>query len=101
LPTSTGLGDFWDAHRRFLRISSQKEVFIKAVINQSTQVQDLRKSIEIIKEVNPGCVLVLQPDANEEYESLKGKIEFFREICDKENIVTCVIPQLHKIVGVK
>jgi organic radical activating enzyme len=101
LPTSTGLGDFWDAHRRFLRISSQKEVFIKAVINQSTQVQDLRKSIEIIKEVNPGCVLVLQPDANEEYELVKEKIEFFREICNKEDLVTCVIPQLHKMVGVK
>jgi len=101
LPSSTGLKPFWDAHREFLKISSEKEVFLKAVICQSTQEQDLRQAISIIKEINPAVVLVLQPDSSQDYRLIKEKIDTFSEICTEENIVTCILPQVHKLAGVK
>jgi len=101
LPSSTGLEPFWDAHRQFLKISSKKEVFLKAVICQSTQEQDLRQGISIIKEINPSVVLVLQPDSAQDYSRIKEKINIFKDICREENIAACILAQVHKLVGVK
>jgi 7-carboxy-7-deazaguanine synthase len=101
LPSSTGSGSFWPQHRRFLEISSRKDVFVKAVICESTVEGDLREAIKVIKEVNPGVILVLQPDSSEPYANIEEKIKRFKCICITENIAVCIIPQMHKIVGVK
>ena len=99
LPTSTGLGDFWHKHRKFLEIASRKEVFIKSVICASTQESDLLMALEMIKEVNKSVLLVLQPDTHGENGDLSRKLEAFRDISLKHHITTCIIPQIHKIVG--
>jgi len=99
LPSSTGMGDFWEAHEKFLRIASSREVFIKAIICSSTKEEDLRLTLEMIKNVNKTAVLVLQPNAFERDEFLVKKMEDFRDICFQERISTCIIPQLHKILG--
>ena len=99
LPSSTGLGSFWEAHERFLRIASHKEVFIKAIICSSTKEEDLRFTIEMIRNVNKAVMLVLQPNSLENDELLSGKMESFRNICFQEKISTCIIPQIHKIIG--
>ena len=99
LPSSTGMGDFWETHERFLRIASRKEVFIKAIICSSTKEEDLRLIFEMIKNVNKAVMLVLQPNALEKDELLAGKLEDFRNICFQEKISTCIIPQIHKIMG--
>jgi len=101
LPSSTGEGDLWQKHRRFLEVSSARDVFVKAVINQSTVEEDILRAIEVITTVNPTVVLVLQPDSRVESALLKKKIDNFKGICTRNNIITCVIPQVHKIVGVK
>ena len=99
LPSSTGLGGFWEAHERFLRIASHKEVFIKAIICSSTKEEDLRLTIEMIRNVNKAVMLVLQPNSLEKDELLSEKMESFRNICFQEKISTCIIPQIHKIIG--
>lgn len=101
LPSSTGLNNFWDAHKRFLGIASQKKVFLKAVICQSTLEKDLGQALKLIKEVNKNAIFVLQPNSFEDYNSLKEKLENFRNTCLKDNVTACVIPQMHKIIGVK
>ncbi len=101
LPSSTGLADLWTAHRKFLKISSRKETFIKAVICDSTQAKDMLEAIKIIKDVNRSALLVLQPDGQDDHNRLKQKMDNFKEMCFKENVTACVIPQMHKIIGVK
>lgn len=101
LPSSTGLKSFWEAHRRFLEIASRKEVFLKTVICESTEEDDLRQAINLIKEINRSAVLVLQPNSYESYGDLAGKLKRFKDICVEEKTTTCIIPQMHKIVGVK
>lgn len=101
LPSSAGMGSLWRMHRRFLEIASQKEVFLKAVICQSTEEEDLREALGLIKEVNKAAILVLQPNSFEDYSRMQGKLEYFRDVCLKNNVSACVIPQMHKIAGIK
>jgi organic radical activating enzyme len=99
--TSTGMANFFNSHRDFLKIASQKEVFLKAVVCNSTIEDDLAGAINLIKEINKALILVLQPNSYERSRELDAKLINFRETCAKNGIVSCIIPQVHKIVGVK
>ncbi|MFH1413243.1 MAG: 7-carboxy-7-deazaguanine synthase QueE [Candidatus Omnitrophota bacterium] len=100
-PSSTGMDNFWDIHHRFLKIASLKEVFLKAVVSEATSEKDLREGIKLIKEIDKDLVLVLQPNSLEDYSRIKEKIESFRDICLSEDISSCIIPQMHKLIGIK
>ena len=101
LPSSTGLKDFWHHHRRFLEVASKKEVFLKMVICQSTNEEDLREGLRLIKEVNKALILVLQPNTYEDSDPMREKLELFKDIARDNHITACIIPQLHKRIGIK
>jgi organic radical activating enzyme len=101
LPSSTGLDSFWKQHFDFIRIASRKEVFLKAVICKSTREKDLKEGLKLIKETNKSAVLVLQPNCFEDHGRLNKKLEKFKEICFKNNVTACIIPQVHKITNLK
>jgi organic radical activating enzyme len=101
LPSSTELDDYWHAHSEFLRIASAKETFLKAVICKSTREEDLRTALGLIKEINSNVILVLQPNNYEIHDSLTDKLERFKNICRENNITSRIIPQMHKIWGVR
>jgi organic radical activating enzyme len=100
-PSSSGTGDLWDRHRDFLKIACRKEVFLKAIICQGTKEDDLKKALELIKMVSPSSILILQPNSNEHHDLLKDKLSNFKKICAQERVTACVIPQIHKIAGVR
>ncbi|MCM8796028.1 MAG: 7-carboxy-7-deazaguanine synthase QueE [Candidatus Omnitrophica bacterium] len=101
LPGSYGQGKLWPVHRKFLKVAQRKEVFLKAVICHSTEDVDLFEAIDLIKEVNSATVLVLQPDNQERGRLLDKKLNRFKELCLKNGIAACVIPQMHKVIGLK
>jgi 7-carboxy-7-deazaguanine synthase len=101
LPTSTGMGFLWGLHRKFLKIASRKENFIKAVVCSTTIEDDLRYATDLIKEVSPHSILVLQPNSSDDNEDLQVMLRKFREICQEAKITACIIPQVHKIAGIK
>ena len=101
LPSSTDMGMLWGMHRKFLKVASKKEVFLKVVICQSTEEEDLIEALWLIKETAPSTILVLQPNSLEDYRQMQEKLETFRYICEKADITACIIPQVHKIAGVR
>lgn len=102
LPSSTGGGNLWGNHEKFLKVASKKEVFLKTIIRSSTKEEDLRKALEVIKAADSYAILVLQPDSYENNKAALGrKLERFREICCEEQVTACVIPQVHKVVGMR
>jgi len=101
LPSSTGLKDFWHHHRRFLEVASKKEAFLKMVICQSTSEEDLREGLRLIEEVDKFLILVLQPNTYEDSDPMREKLELFKDIARDNHITACIIPQLHKKIGVK
>ena len=101
LPSSTGMGSLWQMHRKFLKIAARKEVFLKAIICQTTSEEDLREALAMIKEISPASVLVLQPNSYENISVLNEKLLNFKQIGRQQGITACVIPQMHKIMGLR
>lgn len=105
LPSSTGERSFWTEHLEFLKIASKKKVFVKAVVTPDTVKEDIEKAISLIKRMNKNIPFVLQPatpvrpadkDVN------KDSLMNFIEIGLKNNLQNIrVIPQIHKMLGVK
>jgi len=100
LPSSTGLAPFWEQHQKFLNIASKKKTFVKVVINTTTMVEDVYKTIEIIKSSVKKVILVLQPQNLFEI-MVKSKLEGFEQLCREAGIETKVIPQIHKKLGLR
>jgi 7-carboxy-7-deazaguanine synthase len=101
LPSSTGMDNFWEAHRSFMQIASRKEFFLKAVICESTTQEDLEAAIKLIKEDSNSAVLVLQANSEEDHGALQEKLEGFKGFCTKNNITACIIPQLQRTLWIK
>jgi len=101
LPSSTGLEDFWKRHNLFLKVASSKETFLKVVVCESTEEEDLRQCLRLIQEINRSAILVLQPNILELGPSLEKKLIGLKHICTSHGVTACVIPQIHKIVGVR
>lgn len=100
-PSSTGLEPFWQSHREFLKISSTKDVFLKAVVSNFTIEEDLREALRIIMEIDRSAVLVLQPVSGDETNALKEKLVHFQRLSRDAGVTACVIPQIHKVVGIR
>ena len=100
LPSASGCAELWDEHRAFLTIASKTSVFVKIVIDQSTQEWEIERSCALIAAVDPAIPLILQPMtlANGsiavsalrtlELQELTGGLKEVR-----------VIPQTHKFMG--
>jgi len=101
LPSSSGMGNLWNMHRKFLKIAVKKEVFLKAIICLGTQEEDLLDALGLIREASPSSVLVLQPNSYENQTVLNEKLSRFKEIANRQRIAACVIPQIHKIAGLR
>jgi len=102
LPSSTGMGAYWPQHRKFLKVALQKEVFIKMVICLATQRQDLENAVNLILKLQAKetCV-ILQPDFFELSRELLAKTRRLQKYCSRFLPCVKVIPQMHKISGVR
>ncbi len=98
--TSTGIGDFWRQHREFLKISKDKDLFVKAVIRKKTHIDDLRIGLGLINETRRKIPLILQPE-NPFEDDLKEKLSYFEKICQERGIDVKIVPQLHKELKVR
>ena len=100
LPSSTGKRGAWEEHKKFLEIAKKKEVFIKAVITSGTSREDILHMVENVESQLP---IVLQPvTALEDSEKTSTEsLECFRSILRKSVERVEVIPQVHKLIGVK
>ena len=103
-PSATGDRPFWEAHRRFLEIGFQKDLFVKMVVTETTLSKELEQGVALIASVNPTIPLVLQPvtpfGTVTETISREKLFEFLtsarRHLSDVR-----ILGQLHKVVGIK
>ena len=103
-PSSTGDRDFSREHEEFLKIAIEKEVFVKLVVTPATILEEVRECIRIVKNVNAKLPFIFQPLSDPfgiNTESLKLiETQFFAE-AKKDLFDVRVIPQMHKIWGVR
>lgn len=101
LPTSTGMQAFWQQHAEFLEMAQKKDVFVKAVICFSTQIEDVEKAVSIVAKFDRKVPFVLQPNWFEISQSLFNKIRDFQRTALSKLCDVRIIPQLHKMAGVR
>ncbi|TGE36829.1 7-carboxy-7-deazaguanine synthase QueE [Desulfosporosinus fructosivorans] len=93
--------NFWDVHESFLRYSTQKEVFVKLVVNQDTPLNDLQYACDLIARVDPSILTILQPVtptqgilAPKPMQLLKWQSLLLEKLVNVR-----VIPQTHVFIG--
>ncbi len=102
--SSTTDRDFYEEHREFLKVAIQKEVFIKVVITPDTCAGEIERCVNILKDINPSIPFIFQPLSDlfginsQSLELIETKL--FNLAKDKLSDVR-VIPQMHKIWGVR
>jgi 7-carboxy-7-deazaguanine synthase len=101
LPSSTGGKLYWKEHEKFLRIASSKEVFVKSVISLATDEDDILTSCALIGDINPQAIYVLQPNGYDDQAALLPKLKEYQAVCRSHRVTACIIPQMHKIVGIR
>ncbi len=102
LPSSTGMGEYWREHRRFLKLALKKEVLVKMVICSSTALEDLKEAVGLILKLRAKKVpVVLQPNFFELGRELLAKTRVLEKYCSRYLPRVKVIPQLHRMTGVK
>lgn len=93
--------NFWDVHEDFLRYSTQKEVFVKIVVNLDTAWKDLQHARDLIARVDPLVLTILQPVTQSpgiQTPSPKQLLDWQSFLLEKINNVR-VIPQTHVFLG--
>ena len=91
-------------HEEFLKIAIQKEVFIKVVVTPDTRREEIQKCIAIVKNINPKIPFIFQPLSDPfgiNTRSLKLIETSFFAIAKESLFDVRVIPQMHKIWGVR
>ena len=105
LPSSTGLGAYWKEHLEFLKIAVRKKVFVKSVVTTDTKKEDVEEAARLIRGVNKKIPFILQPATpvkNFDKRPAGNRLLEFLDIALKNEVENSrVIPQTHKISGVK
>lgn len=103
LPSSTGRDAFWEEHRKFLELTKSKNIFIKVIIQEKTELEDLIKAKDIVKGLNRKIPFILQPvdPVNSVKEVSSDGLAIFKDKLDKELEDVRIIPQHHKVAGIK
>ena len=103
LPSSTGRRAFWGEHEKFLKIAKKKDVFVKAVITNTTCGEDVLRMREIITGISKRIPVILQPvtPSSESDKVDVVRLEEFRNILSETLKYVQIIPQVHKLIGVR
>jgi len=104
LPSSTRLpDDFWKEHSKFLEISMQKQVFVKIIVTSDTTTADFSKAVFLIAQKDPHIALAIQPASPQQNTGAVSapSLRQFENIACEHLCRVKIIPQMHKLYGVK
>ena len=95
-------GNFFDKHKEFLKIAVQKDLYAKIVISDETTLEEFDAAINLIAEVSPQILLILQPVTpvkNVKAIPARKILELQARAFSKLKNVR-VIPQTHKLINI-
>ncbi|MEN6358361.1 MAG: 7-carboxy-7-deazaguanine synthase QueE [Armatimonadota bacterium] len=96
LPSASGVPGLWEAHKQFLEVAAQKEVFVKAVVAPVTPDEEICRCAEIIASVDRKIPLVIQPVSGAGFSAIS--LIHMQDIAMDALSDVRVIPQCHKML---
>jgi len=105
LPSVTGEKVFWKEHEEFLDLSRNKDVFVKMILSEKTDLAEFDEGVRIIQRVRPETLLVLQPLSTEEHpvgspENL-ALLEELKVRAEESLRSVRIISRLHKLLNIR
>jgi organic radical activating enzyme len=104
LPSATGLSAYWKEHKKALEVAYLKEVFVKIVFTRESKAKEIDEAVSMIAEVDENVPLVLQPVTPFgpiKHRPHADQILAFQAIARRKLARVRVIPQVHKVLGVR
>lgn len=104
LPSSSGMPPLWQNHTDFLNIAKEKDVFVKVVVTEDTLENDILEARNIVERFDEDIIFVIQPASVDNKGSFKvseEKLLDYFGLSRKRLRDVRIIPQLHKIVGIR
>lgn len=102
LPSVTGMRPYWREHAEFLRLARGKEVYVKVVVSNPTDLGELKEAIRIVESEAPGVPFILQPvtPAGAVQEGIpEARLKELYRFSKQHLEDVRVIPQVHPILG--
>ena len=90
---------FWTEHREFLKIAKNK-AFVKCVVTKNTKLQEIKKSIELIKNISKDISLILQHSIDKNIPDIQVLYKFYSQARKILYNVYLMI-QMHKVYKIK
>ena len=101
VPSTSGLPPLWTRHRQFLQVASQKDVFVKVVVAETTQEEEVEAAASLVASVAADIPLILQPVSAPAGLGAVNTAHLLR-LCRRARTYLSdvrVIPQVHRILG--
>ena len=95
-------GNYFNQHREFLKIAAQKDLYAKIVISAETTAEEFDTAINLIAEISPEILLILQPVTpvkNVRAISAQKILQLQAAALQKLKFVR-VIPQTHNLLNI-
>ena len=103
IKSSTGEEGQWETNRRFLQIAHRKPVWVKVVVSAETTTEEITRAASVVASVHPGIPLIIQPvTPNGKVHACPGPLLLCLQKAARKILHTVrVIPQLHKLLGLR
>lgn len=101
LPSNSGEAARWEAHEAFLAVARQRRVYVKVLLDEATDEEEVEQALRLVERVGPDTPVFLQPihSPSGEPSISTARLERFFG-CARERLENVrVIPQLHKLLG--
>lgn len=105
-PSATADRAYWAEHAEFLKtaVESGKEIFVKVIVTAQTVLSEIEQAVLLVAGVNPAIPFIVQPvtpwGAVKERPSAE-QIEQWRAVARRHLNDVRVIPQVHRLLGVR
>lgn len=100
LKSLTGSITNWDAHRRFLRLASQKNCYTKMVVTDSTPDLELQLGAQLVADVSGDIPLILQPATVDNKVAVSTqRLLHMQQFVSAIHGNVRIIPQTHRFMG--
>lgn len=103
LPSATHSGDLFDLHERFLHAAKGAKIFVKAVVTEAVTNEEIRRCGKIISGVRsvPLVIQPVTPSAEGIVPPSLARLLEIHAIASELLDDVRVLPQLHKLLGIR
>lgn len=104
LPSNAHESAYWDEHEQCLRMSAGRDVYVKMLVDESTNADELDRGARMVMSIDHRIPVFLQPITDPKSGQLKIRprtLEGFYRRVAYHGVDVRIVPQTHKVLGLR